>query len=169
VARRSGFLAGMVGVEHWCKKGIECVAVLFRLEWCWLCFSVFAASDRPRRRLSCNIIGGSRVCTNIEWTLSSVVPILKSGSLALIVLALALGIGVVGYHYLGELEWLDALLNASMILGGMGPMDPLHKPEAKLFASGYALFSGLAFIGVASLLVAPFAHRLLHRFHLDEG
>jgi hypothetical protein len=92
----------------------------------------------------------------------------RHGMLALIVLALALGIGVVGYHYLGELEWLDALLNASMILGGMGPVDLLHKPVAKLFASGYALFSGLAFIGVASLLVAPFAHRLLHRFHLDK-
>jgi hypothetical protein len=88
--------------------------------------------------------------------------------LALILLASALGIGVVGYHYLGELGWLDALLNASMILGGMGPVDPLPKPVAKLFASGYALFSGLAFIGVASLLLAPFAHRLLHRFHLDE-
>ena len=88
--------------------------------------------------------------------------------LALIILALALGIGVVGYHYLGELGWLDALLNASMILGGMGPVDPLLKPAAKLFASCYALFSGLAFIGVASLLLAPFAHRLLHRFHLDE-
>ena len=88
--------------------------------------------------------------------------------LALIILAVALGIGVVGYHTLGELEWLDALLNASMILGGMGPVDPLHKPVAKLFASGYALFSGLVFIGVASLLVAPFAHRLLHRFHLEE-
>jgi hypothetical protein len=88
--------------------------------------------------------------------------------LALIILSLALGIGVVGYHYLGELGWLDALLNASMILGGMGPVDPLHRPVAKLFASCYALFSGLAFIGVASLLLAPFAHRLLHRFHLDE-
>ena len=55
--------------------------------------------------------------------------------LALFILALALGIGVVGYHYLGELGWLDALLNASMILGGMGPVDPLHKPVAKLFAS----------------------------------
>ena len=55
-----------------------------------------------------------------------------------------------------------------MILGGMEPADPLHKPAAKLFASGYALFSGLVFIGVASLLLAPFAHRLLHRFHLDE-
>ena len=89
--------------------------------------------------------------------------------LGLFVLALALGLGVVGYHYLGKLGWLDALLNASMILGGMGPVDPLHKPVAKLFASGYALFSGLVFIGVASLLLAPFVHRLLHRFHLDES
>lgn len=89
--------------------------------------------------------------------------------LAFVALSLALGIGVVGYHYLGELGWLDSLLNASMILGGMGPVDPLHKPVAKLFASCYALFSGLAFIGVASLLLAPFAHRLLHRFHLDES
>ena len=92
----------------------------------------------------------------------------RHGMLALIVLALALWVGVAGYHYLGELEWLDALLNASMILGGMGPVDPLHKPVAKLFASFYALFSGLAFIGVVSLLVAPFAHRLLHRFHLEK-
>ena len=87
---------------------------------------------------------------------------------ALCVMALALGIGVLGYHYLGELGWLDALLNASMILGGMGPVDPLRNPVAKLFAAGYALFSGLAFIGVASLLVAPFAHRLMHSLHLDE-
>ena len=89
--------------------------------------------------------------------------------LALFVLALALRIGVVGYHYLGELKWLDALLNASMILGGMGPVDPLHKPVAKLYASCYALFSGLAFIGVASVLVAPFVYRLLHRFDPDKG
>jgi len=88
--------------------------------------------------------------------------------LALFVLGFGLGIGVIGYHYLAELPWLDALLNASMILGGMGPVDPLHKPIAKLFASFYALFSGLAFIAVASVLVAPFAHRILHKLHLDE-
>ena len=87
---------------------------------------------------------------------------------ALGVVALALGIGVAGYHYLGQLNWLDSLLNASMILSGMGQVDPLHQPAAKLFASFYALFSGLAFICVASMLVAPFAHRLLHRFHLDK-
>jgi flagellar biosynthesis protein FliR len=88
--------------------------------------------------------------------------------LALSALVLGLGIGIVGYHYLGELNWVDSLLNASMILGGMGPVDPLHSMAAKIFASCYALFSGVVFIGVASLIVAPFAHRLLHRFHLDE-
>jgi len=88
--------------------------------------------------------------------------------LAFLVLAAGLGIGVLGYHYLGELNWIDSLLNASMILGGMGPVDTLHSSAAKIFASCYALFSGLAFIGIASLIVAPFAHRILHRFHLDK-
>ena len=92
----------------------------------------------------------------------------RHGVLALFVVVIALGMGVLGYHYLGELGWLDSLLNASMILGGMGPVDPLHRPIAKLFAACYALFSGLVFIGVASVLVAPFAHRLMHSLHLDE-
>ena len=87
---------------------------------------------------------------------------------ALFLVAVALSIGVLGYHSLGELGWIDSLLNASMILGGMGPVDPLHSNAAKIFASLYALFSGLAFIGIASLLIAPFAHRLLHRFHLEQ-
>ncbi|MEY2541323.1 MAG: hypothetical protein QOI22_925 [Verrucomicrobiota bacterium] len=89
--------------------------------------------------------------------------------LALLILALGLGIGVVGYHSLAKLSWIDSLLNASMILSGMGPVDPLHSSVAKIFASCYALFSGLAFVGIASLIVAPFAHRLLHRFQLDKG
>jgi hypothetical protein len=78
-----------------------------------------------------------------------------------------LGIGLLGYHYLGKLQWIDSLLNASMILGGMGPVDPLHSQTAKIFASCYALFAGLVFIGVATLIVAPFVHRLLHRFHIE--
>ena len=88
--------------------------------------------------------------------------------MALIVIGIALGIGVVGYHGLGGLSWIDSLLNASMILGGMGPVDPLKSDTAKIFASLYALFSGLAFIGVSGLMLAPFAHRLLHRVHLEE-
>ncbi len=87
--------------------------------------------------------------------------------IAFVVITAGLGIGVLGYHYLADLGWVDSLLNASMILGGMGPVDPLHTRIAKVFASFYALFSGLVFIGVASLVVAPFAHRVLHRFHLD--
>jgi hypothetical protein len=88
--------------------------------------------------------------------------------LALCIIAVALGIGVVGYHFIGGLDWVDSLLNASMILGGMGPVDEMHTTAAKLFASAYALFAGLVFIGIASLLMAPFAHRILHRFHIDE-
>jgi len=80
----------------------------------------------------------------------------------------ALGIGVLGYHYLGGLAWIDALVNASMILGGMGPVDPITSHAGKLFVSGYALFSGLLFIGAASLVVAPFVHRIMHTIHLDE-
>ena len=87
--------------------------------------------------------------------------------LALFLICVALGMGVVGYHSIGGLSWIDSLLNASMILGGMGPVDPLHSDAAKLFASFYALFSGLAFVGIASLMIAPFAHRLLHRFHIE--
>jgi hypothetical protein len=88
-------------------------------------------------------------------------------SLAMVVVGVALGIGVVGYHWLGRLPWVDSLLNASMILGGMGPVDPLHSVAAKIFASFYALFSGLAFIGIAGFMLAPFVHRLLHRFHVE--
>ena len=87
---------------------------------------------------------------------------------ASILLALALGVGVLGYHFLGDLKWIDSLLNASMILGGMGPVDELKTTTAKLFASFYALFSGLVFLGVATMLVTPFAHRLLHHFHVPE-
>ena len=88
--------------------------------------------------------------------------------LALFVVSIALGIGVFGYHFIAHLAWIDSLLNASMILGGMGPVDPLKTDCAKLFASFYALFSGLAFVGIVSLLLAPFVHRLLHRFHAEE-
>ena len=91
----------------------------------------------------------------------------RHGLVALAAIVIALGIGVIGYHCLAGLSWIDSLLNASMILGGMGPVNPLESPGAKLFASFYALFSGLAFIGIASLLIAPFAHRLLHRFHIE--
>ncbi len=82
--------------------------------------------------------------------------------------AIALYIGIAGYHYLAGLNWVDSLLNASMILGGMGPVDGLKTDGAKIFASFYALFSGLIFIGLVSVLLAPFIHRAMHKFHIDE-
>ena len=92
----------------------------------------------------------------------------RHGLVALGVLVAGLGIGVLGYHLIAHLSWIDSLLNASMILGGMGPVDPLPTNAAKIFASCYALFSGLAFIGIVSVLLAPFVHRMLHRFHAEE-
>ena len=88
-------------------------------------------------------------------------------SFALLIVVLALGSGIAGYHFIAGLPWIDALLNASMILGGMGPVDALSSAPAKIFASAYALFSGLAFIGIASILIAPFAHRILHALHAE--
>ena len=80
----------------------------------------------------------------------------------------ALSIGVAGYHFIAGLPWIDALLNASMILTGMGPVDVLRSNAAKVFASLYALFSGVVFISLMGLLLSPIAHRVLHKFHLDE-
>jgi hypothetical protein len=95
--------------------------------------------------------------------------VVRHGLVALAVMGAGLGVGVLGYHYLAGLQWIDSLLNASMILSGMGPVDPLREPIAKMFASFYALFSGMVFIGIASVLLAPFAHRLLHHLHLDRN
>jgi hypothetical protein len=88
-------------------------------------------------------------------------------SLAGAILLGSLAIGVVGYHVLEGLDWLEALLNASMILGGMGPVDALHTPAGKLFASLYALYSGVVFLAVAGVLFAPLIHRFMHHFNLD--
>ncbi len=80
----------------------------------------------------------------------------------------SLGIGVLGYHYLEGLAWVDSILNASMILGGMGPVDTLHTTGGKLFASAYALFSGMIFLVAAGVLFLPVVHRILHGFHLGD-
>ncbi len=86
---------------------------------------------------------------------------------ALAIIGAGLGIGVLGYRYIGELGWVDSLLNAAMILGGMGPVDTLRSDAAKLFASAYALFSGVIFLAGIGVVVAPLLHRFLHHFHLE--
>lgn len=81
----------------------------------------------------------------------------------------SLGLGTAGYHLLGGLPWIDAFLNAAMILTGMGPVDPITTTGGKIFAAFYALFSGVAFLSIAAVLFAPAIQRFLHRFHLDLG
>ena len=84
-------------------------------------------------------------------------------------LLFSVGMGTIGYRVTGrELGWLDALLNASMILTGIGPVDRMTSVAGKLFAAAYALYSGVAFLGVMGILVAPWVHRLLHRFHVED-
>jgi len=94
--------------------------------------------------------------------------LLRHALLAAALLAGSLLIGVLGYHLLEGMPWIDALLNASMILGGMGPVNPLLTEAGKIFASFYALFSGVVFLAIVATLIAPIAHRLLHRLHLVE-
>ena len=86
---------------------------------------------------------------------------------ACLIVSVALGVGVIGYHTVGRLSWVDAFLNASMILGGMGPVDRMDTSIAKMFAGVYALFSGLVFIGVMGVVFAPWVHRLVHWTHLQ--
>lgn len=92
----------------------------------------------------------------------------RNAAIALTLLAFALGVGVAGYHYFNDLRWIDALVDASMILGGMGPVSVLKNDAAKLFASFYALFCGLLFVASAAILVAPWIHLMLHRLHADD-
>jgi hypothetical protein len=91
-------------------------------------------------------------------------------SLAVVILLVfvALFMGVAGYHWIGGLSWIDSLLNASMILGGMGPVNVLTTDAAKVFASFYALFSGIVFIAMMGIILTPLVHRILHKFHAAD-
>ena len=91
------------------------------------------------------------------------------GASALLIVAIALGAGMLGYHRFEQLSWLDSFLNAAMILGGMGPVDAVHSNAGKLFAGCYALFAGLIFLVAVGILFTPAVHRLLHRFHVEAG
>ena len=95
----------------------------------------------------------------------------RVGAHALVALGfvvVSLAIGILGYHFIAGFPWIDALLNAAMILGGMGEVTDLVTRSGKLFASFYALYAGVAFLAVAAVLVAPFVHRLLHRLHVED-
>jgi hypothetical protein len=96
-----------------------------------------------------------------------VLRLLRTAFLAFGLVCGSLGIGVLGYHGIEKLPWVDALLNASMILTGMGPVNEMRTTAGKFFAAGYALFSGVAFLTIVAVLLAPVVHRFLHRFHLE--
>ena len=91
----------------------------------------------------------------------------RNGAIVGALIFLALGIGAIGYHVFEGLPWLDAGLNAAMILTGMGPVNPISTPAAKVFAMAYALFSGVFFLTMVAVLLAPAVHHFLHRFHID--
>jgi hypothetical protein len=92
---------------------------------------------------------------------------LRYTGFSFLVLIFSIGLGMSGYHFWGELTWIDSFLNASMILTGMGPVDHLNKESGKLFAAFYALFSGISFLTFVAVLFAPIYHRFLHKLHLD--
>lgn len=93
--------------------------------------------------------------------------LLRYGLFTAAIISFSLGIGILGYHYLESLSWIDALLNASMILGGMGPVDTLQTNAGKFFASFYALYSGIVLLASVGVLATPIFHRFLHHFHLE--
>ena len=95
--------------------------------------------------------------------------VLRHVGLSVAILVCSLAIGIVGYHLLEGMPWVDATLNAAMILGGMGPVGELHSTAAKLFAAAYALYAGVVFLVVVGVLFAPIVHRALHRFHLEKA
>jgi len=94
--------------------------------------------------------------------------LLKHTAVSFSLLIFSLGLGILGYRLLEGFSWIDAILNASMILGGMGPVNPLTTEAGKLFASFYAIFSGVVFLVGAGVIVTPVAHRIVHRLHLED-
>jgi hypothetical protein len=91
-----------------------------------------------------------------------------SFGVTLAVVSVSLLAGVLGYHLIAGLPWVDALLNSSMILAGMGPVDPMKDTASKLFATAYALFSGVVFLSAVAIVLSPVMHRIVHAFHIDE-
>ena len=92
----------------------------------------------------------------------------KYGLFALLLIIFSVLIGTTGYHYFGELNWLDSFHMACMILTGMGPVEIMKTESAKLFSSFYALYSGVAFLSITAVFFAPIIHRLLHILHVEE-
>ena len=95
--------------------------------------------------------------------------LVRSTMVGFALIGFSLLLGMSGYHAFENLSWLDAFVNAAMLLGGMGPVDTLHTTAGKIFAGIYALYCGFTVLAVAGIVFAPVIHRALHRFHLEGG
>lgn len=93
----------------------------------------------------------------------------RNAGIVALSLLLSLLIGMAGYHWLAPMSWVDAFVNAAMLIGGMGPVDPLRNQPVKVFAGVYAIYCGVVFIATVGLLLTPVASHVLHRFHLDRN
>ena len=93
--------------------------------------------------------------------------LLRNFAIGIVIILVSLSIGMCGYHYIEGIAWVDAYLDAAMILSGMGPVSTLHTTTGKLFAGTYALYSGFAILLIAGIMLAPIVRRFLHKFHLD--
>lgn len=94
--------------------------------------------------------------------------LLRFSVFAFLLVAISVAIGTVGYHFLGETNWVDSFHMACMILTGMGPVEPMKSDTAKLFSSFYALYSGVAFLSITAVFFAPIIHRVLHILHVED-
>lgn len=94
---------------------------------------------------------------------------LRHGGVVGILVAGSVILGTVGYHWLGDAAWIDAFLNACMLLGGMGPVGEIPSAAGKIFAALFALYAGLVFLISATILVTPVIHRVVHRMHWDAA
>lgn len=97
-----------------------------------------------------------------------IIRLIRSMAFGLFIIAVALYLGMLGYHFFESMSWVDAFANAAMILSGMGPLVPLTTTGGKLFAGCYALFSGLAFILIIGIIFSPIVHRFFHKFHVNN-
>jgi len=127
---------------------------------------LFRIASRPQTRYKLRIV--------FEHRHQAVLPrklfylrLARHAAVSLAIIGGSLGVGILGYHFAEGLSWLDSLLNASMILSGMGPVNELKHDAGKWFASFYALFSGVMFITTCGILFAPVVHRFLHKFHAE--
>ena len=94
--------------------------------------------------------------------------VLRNLVIGFLIIVLSLLIGMIGYHHFEQMDWVDAYVNASMILSGMGPFSMLQTEAGKIFAGTYALFSGIVFLVVIVILLAPVAHRFFHKFQIED-